>query len=296
MKPDYGMYLVRSGVSKDISQSFYDFPIDHLARVDRDIISTMKVIERDGNEFAVSFDVPKELFQELVMLFPKEDHPRLSEWISNPALLHPEIEFDLPVRVKCINAILGDKQIGQSGEHFIPFLVQSFALTEEIDSTDNDEEFELKDDNEGFNFTDDDYYAIEIADNVARRLLKHSNILPQQVVGIGNALYALERFPDVTPGAFAEFGICYVEGDEDMRVRKYINFMISESKFEIYIGGSLYNKSVGGDSFSEPGWIVEVGGFREGGCSLCDLESSIEEYLNLGAKIVVSDESEIEYE
>ena len=77
---------------------------------------------------------------------------------------------------------------------------------------------------------------------------------------------------------------------------RYIDFRISESAFEISKGGSVYDKAVGGDSFSEPGWVVEAGGYRSAECDLYDLENSIAEYLNLGAEISVSDESEIEYE
>jgi len=149
---------------------------------------------------------------------------------------------------------------------------------------------------EEFQLTDDDYYAIEIAKNVARRFLKHSQITPQQVVGIGNALYALGRMPIVTPGSYSEFGIVYRAGTEEFSEMRYIDFRISESAFEIPKGGSVYDISVGGDSISEPGWLVEIGGYRNTECELYDLEDSIEEYLNLGAEISVSDESEIEYE
>lgn len=45
---------------------------------------------------------------------------------------------------------------------------------------------------EEFELTDDDFYAVEIAKNVARRFLKHPQISPQQIIGLGNALYALK--------------------------------------------------------------------------------------------------------
>jgi len=149
---------------------------------------------------------------------------------------------------------------------------------------------------EKFELTDDDCYAIEIAKNVVRRFLKQSKITPQQVIGLGNALYALERLPLVTPGAFCEFGIEYRVGTEKFEKMRYIGFIISDSLFEISKGGSVYDDAVGGDSFSEPGWVVEVGGYRSTECELFDLEDAIAEYLNLGAEITVDDESEIEYE
>lgn len=147
-----------------------------------------------------------------------------------------------------------------------------------------------------FELTDDDWYAILIATNTARRFLRSQSITPQQVIGLGNALYALERLPLVTPGSSCEFGIVYRAGSDDFKETRYIEFRISESDFEISQGGIVYDKAVGGDSYSDPGWLVEVGGYRNAECELYQLEDFISEYLNLGAEITVNDESEIEYE
>jgi hypothetical protein len=113
---------------------------------------------------------------------------------------------------------------------------------------------------------------------------------------LGNALYALERLPEVTTGAYTEFGVYYKAEHEDSYVVRGIDFLISEDTFQISIGGSVYDKSVGGDSFSEPGWTVEVGGYRENECNLYNLEGEIEGYLNHGAVITVNDESNIDYQ
>jgi hypothetical protein len=149
---------------------------------------------------------------------------------------------------------------------------------------------------ETFELTDDDEYAIAIAIKIARNFLKHRHIKPLQIVGLGNALYALERMPLVTPGSFSEFGIIYRAGTDAFSKMLYINFRVSDSDFEISIGGSVYDSSVGSDSFSEPGWLVDIGGYRKTECDLFNLEEDISEYLSLGAKITVSDESEIDYE
>lgn len=149
---------------------------------------------------------------------------------------------------------------------------------------------------ESFELEEDDYYAIAIAKNCARRFLKHPNITPQQIVGLGNALYALECLPQITLGANTEFSVVYEDGIEDFREMRYIEFRISESEFGISIGGYVYDKSVGSDSFSEPGWSIEVGGYRDTKCELYFLEGKINKYLNLGAKIVVNDESDFEFE
>lgn len=149
---------------------------------------------------------------------------------------------------------------------------------------------------EKFELTDDDRNAIQIAINLARRFLKSQSITPQQVIGLGYALYALERMPLVTPGSFCEFGIVRRVGSDDFNEMRYIIFIVSESVFEIQMGGRVYNKVVGSDNYSDPGWLVEVGGYRNAECELSQIEDSISEYLNLGAEITVSDESKIEYQ
>ncbi len=151
-------------------------------------------------------------------------------------------------------------------------------------------------DEEQFGFEEDDYYAIDIAKNVARRFLQTPNLAPQKIVGLGNALYALDRMPRVTPGAYTEFGITYRAGTETFKEMRYIDFRICADAFEISIGGSVYDKSVGSDAVSEPGWLIEIGGYRNTACELYNLESLVGEYLDLGAEITVDDESNIEFE
>lgn len=136
-----------------------------------------------------------------------------------------------------------------------------------------------------FELTDDDYCAIDIARNVAHRLLKHPKISPKQVIGLGTALFGLERLPEVTKGLYCEFRIVLKEGTEEFHEMKYINFEISDCSFGITQGGSVYDIAVGGDSYSIAEWMIEVGGYRETDCDLFNLEDTIEEYLNLGAEI-----------
>jgi hypothetical protein len=146
-----------------------------------------------------------------------------------------------------------------------------------------------------FELIDDDFYAISIAMNIARRFLRSSEITPQQVIDLGNALFALERLPIVTSGSSCEFGILHSAGTEEFSKIVYIKFVISESEFRISQGGSIYDKAVGGDNYSSPGWEIEVDGYYNRECDLYSLEDIIVEYLNLGAKIEVYDESDIDY-
>lgn len=121
--------------------------------------------------------------------------------------------------------------------------------------------------------------------------MNNEQITPTEKVSLQKAIDALERLPFVTSGTSIEYGIVYRAGTEDFSEMRYIDFSISDYSFEISIGGSVYDKAVGSDSFSRPGYLVELGGYRETECDLWSLEDDIAEYLNLGAEITVCDES-----
>jgi hypothetical protein len=52
-----------------------------------------------------------------------------------------------------------------------------------------------------------DIAVVDAAKNIARRLLRSDSVTPKQIIGLGHALYALERMPAATSGATTEFGI-----------------------------------------------------------------------------------------
>lgn len=104
----------------------------------------------------------------------------------------------------------------------------------------------------------------------------------------------LERLPTVTRGASSTFGISYRTGIDTFSQMRYIEFGVSDSEFEVSIGGSTYDSAVGSDSFSEPGWFVDSSGYGDRDCNLASIEDSIDEYLNLGAEITVSDEADLD--
>ncbi|MYB64198.1 hypothetical protein F4X73_05870 [Candidatus Poribacteria bacterium] len=153
---------------------------------------------------------------------------------------------------------------------------------------------------------EDDRLAIEIAMNVARRLLREPKITPSQIVGIGHALYALQRLPVVTPKVNVRFGV-YVRFKTEYPNRDkpeetvtysdmdYIDFCISQDEFEIARGSST-DTGLGNDSFSLSGWYVGRNGYRETNCELYWIEDHIEMLLkDENTKISVEDNSGIEY-
>ena len=146
-----------------------------------------------------------------------------------------------------------------------------------------------------FNLVDEDFFAIQTTINIARYFLTLPSIKPQQIKGIGNALHALERLPKSTPGAYVEFGVELIK-KIDFKESRYIDFLVTEDSFEIMKGGSNTDPMMGGgDSYSEPGWSIELGGYYNHSGNLAYLEDELRELLNLGGVINVNDESEIDY-
>jgi len=144
-----------------------------------------------------------------------------------------------------------------------------------------------------FDLIDEDYEAIHVAKDAVRILLNVPRITAQQIISLGKALDALERLPDVTPDVSIEFGLSYRNGNDKFEEMEYTLFRITDREFEISRGGSTYDSSVGGDTFSRPGWRVELGGYAERDCELYNIKSSFIEYVNLGAEITIEDESRI---
>lgn len=166
--------------------------------------------------------------------------------------------------------------------------VKTFSL-DEFFSNDVDSE-------DSFQLEGQDFEAIKIAQSIMRKLLKWPRLTPRQIIAIGNYLFAIERLPKKTPGVNSNIQIQYRNGDEEFSEAKYSDFLIREDVFHIDISGSVYDRSVGSDAISYPGWYVEASGGRDTDCQLGFLEDEINEFLSLGAKISVEDFSEIEFE
>lgn len=143
-----------------------------------------------------------------------------------------------------------------------------------------------------FRLTKEDESAITLAIVTARRMLQH--LSPEEIIGLGNALYALERMPEVTPGVLCSFGLSLHAGDSDFSELRYLDFRISETEFEIRRGSSTYSKDVGSDSFSKLGWLVEIEGQQwTEDCQLFDIESDIEALFAENATVNVDDGSSL---
>lgn len=147
-----------------------------------------------------------------------------------------------------------------------------------------------------FDLNEDDYYAVIVAKNVARRLLQHPDIQPRQVIGLGNALYALDRLPQSTPGVQCEYSIVFTQLSDGFEKTRYISFHISSAGFRLCRGGTDFDRTVGEDRFKEPLWEVRRDGYRNTGGILDTVEDSCEALMTRGAIIRVYDRSAISFE
>jgi hypothetical protein len=141
---------------------------------------------------------------------------------------------------------------------------------------------------------EEDTAAIELAIKTARQMLRKREIDPSDIVGLGHALFALQRMPAATPGADVQFDVNLSGGDSDFRESSWISFRITSEEFEIREGGSSYSAAVGGDSHSQTGWCFNLEGEGERNLDLVELEDGIAEMIQLGANVEVEDQSEME--
>ena len=117
-----------------------------------------------------------------------------------------------------------------------------------------------------------------------------------EIIGLGNALFALERLPKATEGVYCEFGVSIIDGLDGFSEMKYFYFNISPESFRVSRGGSVYDPGVGSDSYSLSGWHVGIGDYRESSAEPYELENYLESLINFGANFHIMDESQIDYE
>ena len=187
---------------------------------------------------------------------------------------------------------LDDKN--DDGEHSLPTLID-FELEEDQEEGSDEEDEEAESDCDKFKLSKKCERAVAAARNIARRLLRQPSVTPQDVIALGKALYALERMPLSTTGVDCSFGVELRCGDSDNSQREYMSFEITDSFFEITRGGSVYESSVGSDSFSLPGCLIEVGGYSCCDCEPGELEDAVSNYIASRCKIEISDNSDEDF-
>lgn len=127
-------------------------------------------------------------------------------------------------------------------------------------------------------------------------MLRNPNIKARHIIGLGNAIYSLERLPEITRGADIKFGIVYDLGNKYLNEKRKVIFTIDEDKFCISMNRSTYDREGGSEDLTELDWNICTNGHVEEYGDIYFLEDHIKELLNLGGEILVIDNSDIEYE
>lgn len=139
-----------------------------------------------------------------------------------------------------------------------------------------------------------DQLAISTTIDIAKRLLQDPKVTARQIVGLGHALYALERLPAITSGVCVKFGVVLDVKGRFRDETSYIDFQISEEEFEILRGGYI-DIGAGWDGYADTGWYFDIHGNRNAECQLWLLEDEVLDLLGCGAEIRVDDESHIDF-
>jgi hypothetical protein len=121
------------------------------------------------------------------------------------------------------------------------------------------------------------------------------DLTPQQIIGIGNYLYASEQLPKITKGASTYIQLSHTSGNNDFWKRKSYGFTLNEDIFHVEVSGYVQSPN-GGDSIAYPSWYVEAEGGRDTDAIIWELEDELSLLIHLGVEVKVEDFSEIEYE
>lgn len=126
MHPDFGLFLLGQGWTRDELYFFMDFTTDHISVVGPGKLSTMSVREFDGQLYAMSVDFDVQIFQKLLEIIP----PRVADFIranfgEEVGAVRVPFTIELPERITFgFQAKIGDMETSAAEEQFVPFVIQ----------------------------------------------------------------------------------------------------------------------------------------------------------------------------
>lgn len=101
---------------------------------------------------------------------------------------------------------------------------------------------------------------IDALAKAVRRLVRRAEITAEQLHHLAVLLHGLERLPAATPGLDVTLSLVYERGGE----MSYKAIDLDAQTFELSAGGSVYDPSVGSDSYGDDVFMVETSGYRDG--------------------------------
>ena len=144
----------------------------------------------------------------------------------------------------------------------------------------------------GFPLTVDDLTWVEELARLTRRMVALPNVTPQQLVGLGRALYALQHLPKVSPGVDVEYSVSLGGGDEEHSEKRYWTIQISEYCFTVLQVLAVWTKGVGSDDESTICFQTDTGGVQRHERDMSQWVSEAEEALAIGPELSVHDGSD----
>ncbi|TXH68111.1 MAG: hypothetical protein E6Q83_14870 [Thiothrix sp.] len=124
-KPDYGLANKKLGIDENVPFYFYNEPIYHIIRIDDLTFTFMNERESGGVIYAVSFDIPAELFLKVINSLPKD---RAFEIMSKLTKQPYSTDIDPPIYIT-FESKLGTLEVNNN-EEYIPFRLTDLQSAE----------------------------------------------------------------------------------------------------------------------------------------------------------------------
>lgn len=176
--------------------------------------------------------------------------------------------------------------------HDLKEFVEGLTPTEPEDETVSDVEPGEGAPSQEYDLLEDEYGLISGATKLARALLKSPEATPEDIIGLGRALYALERLPKITPGISVEFGGSVSGGNSEYSESYSWYVAIRDDSLEFRTSGSCYDSAVGGDSLGSDRYEVYIDGDRDGNLDPYDWINEIDDIVCKALEPYVDDYSD----
>ena len=95
--PDYGLFLLGQGYTREVRHCFYDFPLDHITVLGQGQFTTMKNKVFDGVEYAISLDFDSQILADILRLCPPSVANCVKNELSRDSVSPRQIQIPQPV-------------------------------------------------------------------------------------------------------------------------------------------------------------------------------------------------------
>ena len=124
-KPDYGLRLLKNGVSTSVDHFFYDFRMPDLIIMGNGQYSTMVEMPFDGELHALSLDFNQQQLDQILEKAPLKIADQIRKEIDHDPMTPRAIDFEGEISF-VVRARLGGLQKAQN-ETFVPLIIQDIS-------------------------------------------------------------------------------------------------------------------------------------------------------------------------